>query len=213
MTENQGREQLAEGVTEVPRSRDLRKLRTAAAECVRCELHEIGTQTVFGEGRRGAWSMLIGEQPGDREDVEGRPFVGPAGRVLDRALGELGLDRTEAYLTNVVKHFRWEQRGARRLHKTPTIEHVRACKPWLDAELRSVEPTAVVLLGATASRAVMGTKFRLMASRGQIIESPLGVPTMATVHPSSVLRSDDRTAAYEAFRDDLATVLALRPSG
>jgi len=201
-----------EGVTVVPHSRDLRRLRSAAADCIRCELHTIGTQTVFGEGPRGAWLMLVGEQPGDREDLAGRPFVGPAGGVLDRALEELGIDRSEIYLTNVVKHFRWEQRGTRRLHKTPTIEHVRACKPWLDAELRSVEPAAVVLLGATAAKAVLGAKFRLTAARGELVESPLDVPTIATVHPSSVLRSDDRTAAYAAFRDDLATVVGLRPS-
>jgi uracil-DNA glycosylase len=200
-----------DGVEDVPETRDLRKLRAAAARCVRCELHDIGTQTVFGEGKRGAWLMLVGEQPGDKEDIAGVPFVGPAGKLLDRALGDVGIDRAEVYLTNVVKHFRWEQRGARRLHKTPSIEHVRACTPWLDAELRSVEPDVVVLLGATAARAVMGSKFRLTTSRGQLLDSSLGVPTMATVHPSAVLRSDDRSAAFSSFRDDLATVLPLRP--
>jgi uracil-DNA glycosylase family protein len=201
----------AEGVTEVPNTRDLRRLGSAAADCVRCELHEIGTQTVFGEGTRDAWLVLVGEQPGDREDLAGRPFVGPAGKLLDRALEDVGIDRAEVYVTNVVKHFRWEQRGTRRLHKTPTVEHVRACKPWLDAELRALEPAAVVLLGATAARAVLGSKFRLTESRGQLVESPLGVPTMATVHPSAVLRNDDRAGAFAEFRDDLANALPLRP--
>ena len=186
-------------------------LREAAESCVRCELHETGMQTVFGEGRAGAWLLAVGEQPGDKEDEEGRPFVGPAGKVLDRALAELGVSRNELYLTNAVKHFRWEPRGKRRIHKAPTTEHVRACAPWLDAEVEAVRPRALLCLGAVAAKAVLGAKFKLLATRGQELTSRYGVPTYATVHPASVLRSDDREAAYRAFVDDLRIVLTHRP--
>jgi uracil-DNA glycosylase family protein len=198
-------------VVDVPDSRSLRVLREAAASCVRCELHELGMQTVFGEGRAGAWLLAVGEQPGDKEDEEGRPFVGPAGKVLDRALAELGVSRRELYLTNAVKHFRWEPRGKRRIHKTPTTEHMRACAPWLDAEVDAVRPRVLLCLGAVAARAVLGPKFKLLAGRGQEVPSRYGVPTYATVHPASVLRSEDRDAAYRAFVDDLRLVVTHRP--
>lgn len=200
------------GVTDVPSTGDLEELRGAAAHCVRCELHAIGTQTVFGEGPARAWLMFIGEQPGDQEDKQGRPFVGPAGRVLQQALDELGIDRGEVYVTNAVKHFRWEPRGKRRIHKTPTVEHVRACGPWLAAEVRAVQPAVLGILGAVAARAVLGASFRLTENRGREVPSPFRVPAIATVHPSSVLRADDRHDAYRAFLADLHPLLALRRS-
>src|SRR5262249_41297057 len=141
-------------VLDVPHSADLSVLRRAARTCERCELHRLGSQTVFGEGSPGAWLVLGGEQPGDREDGGGHPFVGPAGRVLDRALEEVGVDRDDVYLTNAVKHFRWESRGKRRIHKTPSTEHVRACLPWFDAEMASIRPEALLCLGAVAAKAV-----------------------------------------------------------
>jgi uracil-DNA glycosylase family protein len=197
-------------VTQVPRSRKLPTLARAAAGCVRCELHTIGTQTVFGEGPPDAWMVVVGEQPGDKEDLAGRPFVGPAGRVLDRALAELGVDRQELYLTNAVKHFRWEPRGKRRLHRSPSTEHVSACAPWLDAEMRAVAPQALLCLGAVAAKAVLGPKFALTKHRGEVLESRFGIPTFATVHPAAVLRGDDREGAYRSFRDDIAVTLAVR---
>jgi DNA polymerase len=197
-------------VTEVPETRDLAVLRDAAAGCVRCELYERATQTVFGEGPKRAWLVMVGEQPGDREDVEGHPFVGPAGRVLDRAIDQLGIDRRELYVTNAVKHFRWEPRGKRRIHKTPSAEHVRACAPWLDAEMDAVRPTALLLLGAVAAKAVLGSKFRLTEHRGEELESRYGIPTYATIHPSAVLRADDREAMYEGFVADVEVVLRHR---
>jgi uracil-DNA glycosylase family protein len=197
-------------VTEVPLTVDLRKLRAASARCERCDLFERATQTVFGEGRRGAWLVMVGEQPGDREDIEGHPFVGPAGRVLDRALDQLALPRTEVYVTNVVKHFRWEPRGKRRIHKTPTAEQVKACSPWFEAEMRAVAPRALLCLGAVAAKAVLGSNFRLTANRGVPLESRFDVTTYATIHPSAVLRSDDREEAYAGFVADLRAVLAHR---
>jgi uracil-DNA glycosylase len=143
--------------------------------------------------------MLVGEQPGDREDIEGHPFVGPAGRILDEALEAAGIARAEVYLTNVVKHFRWEQRGKRRLHSKPSQVHVRACRPWLMAELATVRPRLVVLLGATAAQSVMGTTFKVTQQRGKVLDSPLVVPVLATVHPSSILRSSDDKARREAL--------------
>ncbi|HEX3509328.1 MAG TPA: UdgX family uracil-DNA binding protein, partial [Candidatus Dormibacteraeota bacterium] len=157
------------------------------------------TQTVFGEGNEGARLMLVGEQPGDREDVEGMPFVGPAGRILDEALEAAGISRGEVYLTNAVKHFRWERRGKRRLHLKPSQVHVRACRPWLTAELETVRPRLVVLLGATAAQSVMGATFKVTQQRGKVLASPLGVPVLATVHPSSILRSPDDKARREAL--------------
>ncbi|HEX3509343.1 MAG TPA: UdgX family uracil-DNA binding protein [Candidatus Dormibacteraeota bacterium] len=183
----------------IPEQLSIEALRDAAAGCKACDLWENATQTVFGEGNEGARLMLVGEQPGDREDVEGMPFVGPAGRILDEALEAARISRGEVYLTNAVKHFRWERRGKRRLHLKPSQVHVRACRPWLTAELETVRPRLVVLLGATAAQSVMGASFKVTQQRGRVLASPLGVPVLATVHPSSILRSPDDKARREAL--------------
>jgi DNA polymerase len=183
----------------IPEQLSIEALRDAAAGCKACDLWENATQTVFGEGNEGARLMLVGEQPGDREDVEGMPFVGPAGRILDEALEAARISRGEVYLTNAVKHFRWERRGKRRLHLKPSQVHVRACRPWLTAELETVRPRLVVLLGATAAQSVMGATFKVTQQRGKVLASPLGVPVLATVHPSSILRSPDDKARREAL--------------
>jgi uracil-DNA glycosylase len=176
----------------VPERRNLKSLREAAAGCRGCDLYENATQTVFGEGpARKAKLMLVGEQPGDREDRQGKPFVGPAGRVLDRALVDAGIARDEAYVTNVVKHFKWRPAGKRRLHQRPNAEEIRACRPWLDAELDVVKPQALVALGATAAKALLGSSFRVSKQRGEFVESDLAPLVTATVHPSSILRIDD----------------------
>jgi uracil-DNA glycosylase len=187
----------------------LTSLRRAASGCRGCDLWKSGTQTVFGEGLRRARVMMVGEVPGDREDLAGRPFVGPAGRLLDEALEEVGIDRTEVYVTNVVKHFKWIPRGKRRIHQKPNAREIRACLPWLEAELEVVEPEALVLLGATAAQALLGSGFRVTARRGELIESPLARWVAATVHPSSVLRapgSEERRAERASFVSDLAVV-------
>jgi uracil-DNA glycosylase family protein len=191
----------------------LNALREEAAHCTRCELYEAATQTVFGEGRATAWLVLVGEQPGDQEDKAGKPFVGPAGRVLADALDRVGLRREEIYLTNAVKHFRFEQRGPRRLHKAPTVTQVRACVPWLAGELGAVAPSALGLLGATAAKAVLGQKFRLTVDRGKVLDHD-GRPTVATVHPSAILRTppEAREEAVAAFVADLGVLAGLRPS-
>jgi DNA polymerase len=189
------------------RSSRLRAVEDQASRCTRCELHEHATQTVFGTGRATARLLLVGEQPGDKEDLQGEPFVGPAGRVLDRALDELGVDRKSVYLTNVVKHFRFEQSGKRRIHKTPSVEHVRICLPWFEQELAIVQPEVVVCLGAVAAKALLGPRFKLTAHRGEFVPWERGGRLLATVHPSSVLRSDDRTAAFAAFKADLAVAV------
>jgi DNA polymerase len=183
----------------IPEQLSIESLRDAAAGCKACDLWEKGTQTVFGEGQDNARLMLVGEQPGDREDIEGHPFVGPAGRILDEALEAAGIPRAGVYLTNAVKHFRWEQRGKRRLHSKPSQVHVRACRPWLMAELETVHPRLMVLLGATAAQSVMGSTFKVTQQRGKVLASPLGVPVLATVHPSSILRSPDDEARREAL--------------
>jgi DNA polymerase len=183
----------------IPQLLTIEALREAAAGCKACELWAKGTQTVFGEGKENAPLMMVGEQPGDREDIEGRPFVGPAGRILDEALEAAGIPRANVYLTNAVKHFRWERRGKRRLHSKPSQVHVRACRPWLKAELEAVRPRLMVLLGATAAQSVMGTAFKVTQQRGKVLASPLGVPALATVHPSSILRSPDDAARKEAM--------------
>jgi DNA polymerase len=183
----------------IPQLLTIEALREAAAGCKACELWAKGTQTVFGEGKENAPLMMVGEQPGDREDIEGRPFVGPAGRILDEALEAAGIPRANIYLTNAVKHFRWERRGKRRLHSKPSQVHVRACRPWLKAELEAVRPRLMVLLGATAAQSVMGTAFKVTQQRGKVLASPLGVPALATVHPSSILRSPDDAARKEAM--------------
>jgi uracil-DNA glycosylase len=193
----------------VPSSGGLPKLRTAAASCRACDLWKTGTQTVFGEGTRSAEIMLVGEQPGDREDIEGAPFVGPAGRLLDRALEEADIERRAVYLTNVVKHFKWEPKGKRRIHKKPNLSEIAACRPWFEAELRAVAPLAVVCLGATAAQAVIGRDFRVTKQRGELVESPVAEIVTATVHPSSVLRAPDEEArrqAYDEFVTDLARI-------
>lgn len=183
---------------------------TAARGCRACRLWERATQTVFGSGpMRAARLILVGEQPGDREDLAGEPFVGPAGRLLDDALDEAGIDRKTAYLTNVVKHFSFEQRGIRRIHKKPKADEIRACRPWLDAEIALVRPRVVVTLGATASQALLGKQFRVTKDRGKAIASPLAEAIFATVHPSAVLRAPDAAARAQAEQEliaDLKTV-------
>jgi uracil-DNA glycosylase len=193
----------------IPERPDLDGLRAAAAGCTACDLHRDATQTVFGEGAGDAEVMLVGEQPGDGEDRAGRPFVGPAGRLLDKALEEAGIDRRRAYVTNVVKHFKFERRGKVRLHKKPNAEQVHACFPWLQAELAVVRPRVLVLLGATAAQALLGASFRVSRQRGELLESDLAPQVLATVHPSSILRAPDdeaRALAYKGFVADLAVV-------
>jgi len=176
-----------------PERRDLEALQRAGDGCRGCDLYKRATQTVFGAGDAEAAVMLVGEQPGDREDIEGKPFVGPAGALLDQALAEAGLDRSGLYVTNAVKHFKWERRGKVRLHKKPGAREVAACKPWLLAEIDAVGPEIVVCLGATAAQALLGAEFRVTRQRGQILDGPQDTPTMATVHPSSILRTTDPT--------------------
>jgi uracil-DNA glycosylase len=193
----------------VPPRPTLPTLRAAAAGCTACHLYKLGTQTVFGEGARRAKVMLVGEQPGDREDLAGKPFVGPAGKLLDRALEAAGIDRGDAYVTNVVKHFKWEPRGKRRIHQKPNMAEITACRPWLDAELAVVRPGALVCLGATAAQALLGRSFKVTQHRGELIESELAPIVVATVHPSSLLRAPDpatREADLAHFIADLATV-------
>ena len=175
----------------LPEQLTLPALRLAAAGCTACPLHLTGTQTVFGEGLKRARVVLVGEQPGDREDLEGRPFVGPAGRLLDEALAEAGIDRASAYVTNAVKHFKWQARGKRRIHQKPNASEIAACRPWLDAELAVVRPEVLVCLGATAAQALLGRGFRVTRERGRLVRSELAPATLATVHPSSILRAPD----------------------
>ncbi len=184
----------------IPDRPTLRSLSAAAAGCRACELWERGSRTVFGEGAAHAEVMLVGEQPGDREDVEGRPFVGPAGRLLDRGLDEAGIDRADVYVTNVVKHFNWEPRGKRRIHRKPNAEHIAACRPWLQAELAVVKPKVLVCLGATAAQAIIGRQFRLTQHRGEFVDTDLEPMVTATVHPSSILRAPDDRSRHEAMR-------------
>jgi DNA polymerase len=193
----------------VPRTTSVRTLNTAAQNCRGCDLYKTATQAVFGAGPRAAAVMFVGEQPGDQEDKEGAPFVGPAGALLDKALVDAGIPRSEVYLTNAVKHFKWEPRGKRRIHKKPRLSEVKACRPWLEAELRAVKPTVVVCLGATAAQSVLGSQFKLMAQRGQVLASALAEKVIATIHPSAVLRAPDpagRRAAYEMLVADLTLV-------
>jgi len=185
------------------------KLREIAKGCTACDLYTRGTQTVFGEGSPRARVVFVGEQPGHEEDLAGRPFVGPAGRLLDRALVEAGIDRSKVYVTNVVKHFKWEPRGKRRIHAKPNAAEIAACRPWLDAELALSRPEVVVCLGATAAQALLGRQFRVSAERGRWVTSRLAPHVMATVHPSSILRAPDdetRHAEMRRFVDDLRTV-------
>jgi len=193
----------------IPTRPTLSKLREVAAECKACHLWKLGTQTVFGEGRRKSELMLVGEQPGDKEDLAGRPFVGPAGALLDAALEEAGIDRDQVYLTNVVKHFKWEPRGKRRIHKKPNGVEITACRPWLEAEIAVVQPRVLVCLGATAAQALLGAKFRVTQQRGQFVPSTLAELVSATVHPSSILRAptdEARRSERARFVDDLRKV-------
>jgi uracil-DNA glycosylase family protein len=195
----------------LPEKRTLGALASAAEGCRGCPLYADATQTVFGQGRAAARLVLVGEQPGDKEDKEGEPFVGPAGRLLDRALEEAGIDRSEAYVTNAVKHFKWRPRGNRRLHQTPRVGEIEACKPWLQAELQAVEPEAVLAMGATAARSLFGPQVKVTKDRGQPLESPLAPVAAVTIHPSAILRlrdHDEREAELASFVADLEGVAA-----
>ena len=196
----------------VPERPTLPSLREAAAGCRACDLWKTGTQTVFGEGTRNAEIVFVGEQPGDKEELAGRPFVGPAGRVLDEALEQAGIDRRLAYVTNAVKHFKWQARGKRRIHQKPNAAELAACRPWLDAELAVVKPKVLVALGATAAQALLGRQFRVTKQRGVPVESDLAPHVVATVHPSSILRQEtdeERAEAMNAFVADLKVVAKL----
>jgi DNA polymerase len=193
----------------IPAKPTLPRLREAATGCKACDLWERGTQTVFGAGPRSARAMFVGEQPGNEEDLSGQPFVGPAGKLLDKAMAEAGIDRDTAYVTNVVKHFKWEPRDKRRIHAKPNAQEIRACRPWLDAEIAAVQPEVIVCLGATAAQSLLGSSFRVSQRRGEVVPSPLAPKVIATVHPSSILRApDDATRREETrrFVDDLKKV-------
>jgi uracil-DNA glycosylase family protein len=204
--------ELATAAPLVPARPTLAKLRVAAAGCTACPLYKTGTQTVFGEGLADARAVFLGEQPGDSEDKAGRPFVGPAGKLLDRALLEAGIDRKLVYVTNAVKHFKWTARGKRRLHEKPNAREIAACRPWLEAELAVLEPEVLVCLGATAAQAVLGKSFRVTQMRGEIFRREPGLSVMATVHPSSILRAPDDESRHRemaAFVRDLQIVAPL----
>jgi uracil-DNA glycosylase len=193
----------------LPERLSLKALRESAAGCRGCHLWRPATQTVFGEGRKSSRLMLVGEQPGDKEDRAGKPFVGPAGRELDRGLEAAGIERADAYLTNVVKHFKSEERGRRRIHQTPKRFEIDACRPWLDAELAVVQPEALILLGAIAAKALLGSSFKVTQHRGELLDSELAGIVSATIHPSAILRApDDASRARErkAFAEDLRAV-------
>jgi DNA polymerase len=199
----------AQGETEshpapVPETQDLAKLREAAARCQACPLFRNATQTVFGEGSKSARLVMVGEQPGDLEDRAGHPFVGPAGQMLDRALADAGIDRKIAYVTNAVKHFKWEPRGKRRLHQKPSSRDITACKPWLQAELRILQPEVLILLGGTAAQSVFGSSVRVLRDRGEVRSSELCAKTMITVHPSSLLRAPDEETRERSYREFVA---------
>jgi uracil-DNA glycosylase len=209
-----GKNEFGSAAALIPAKTTLPELRTIAAGCRACDLWKKGTQTVFGEGPSSARVMFVGEQPGDREDIEGRPFVGPAGRILDEALVKAGISRDDVYVTNVVKHFRWEaaSRGKRRIHKKPRATEINACRPWLDAELAQVQPRVLVCLGATAAQSLLGREFSVSRDRGEFVKSPLAPHVMATVHPSSILRSPDsqtRKAEMLLFIKDLKKIVPL----
>src|SRR3954462_6717414 len=190
----------------VPKTTSVRMLTAAAHTCRGCDLYKTATQVVFGAGPREAHVMFVGEQPGDQEDRQGEPFVGPAGALLDKALADAGIPRQDVYVTNAVKHFKWEPRGKRRIHKKPRISEVKACRPWLEAELKALKPHILVCLGATAAQSVLGPPVKLMQNRGKVLASPPGQPVLATIHPSAVLRAPDaegRRAAYAMLVADL----------
>lgn len=193
-------------VTQPPASRDLDALRAAAKKCKACPLWKTGTQTVFGEGPENARIVFVGEQPGDKEDLEGKPFIGPAGQMLDKALEEAGIDRSETYVTNAVKHFKWEPAGKRRLHKKPNSREIAACRPWLLSEIESLEPEVIVCLGVTAAQSVLQRPVKITEERGKLFDSPFGAKVLVTVHPSSLLRiqdQPDKDQAWKAFVKDL----------
>jgi uracil-DNA glycosylase len=195
----------------VPTRPTLPKLREAAAGCKGCELWKLGTQTVFGEGAPHARVMFVGEQPGDQEDKTGKPFVGPAGRILDKGLEAAGINRNDVYVTNAVKHFKWEPRGKRRIHKKPNQLEINACRPWVEAEVSMVKPEVIVCLGATAAQSLLGKTFRVTQRRGELIQHELAPYVVATVHPSSILRTPDEASRHEEmqkFIDDLKSVAA-----
>ena len=195
----------------IPPRPTLNKLRAVAAECTACDLWKTGTQTVFGEGKQRSLIMFVGEQPGDKEDLSGRPFVGPAGALLDQSLEEAGIDRAKVYVTNVVKHFKWEPRGKRRIHKKPNAVEITACRPWLQSEIDVIKPRAIICLGATAAQAVISPKFKVSVQRGLFVPSDLAEYVTATVHPSSILRapSDEaRRVERERFVEDLKKIRA-----
>ncbi len=199
-----------------PERQTLASLKEAARACKGCDLYLGATQTVFGAGKRAARIVLVGEQPGNDEDLKGKPFVGPAGKLLDRALEDAGIDRDEAYVTNVVKHFKWEKRGKNRIHKKPNAEEIRACLPWLRAELEQLRPQVLVCLGATAAQALLGRDFRVTTQRGKVLRSELAEYVVATVHPSSILRqqtSEDRERELNALIADLRVVAGILSGG
>jgi len=191
-----------------PDTSSLAEVLAAASKCAACHLYERATQTVFGEGPKGAPMMLVGEQPGDCEDVAGKPFVGPAGKIMDRALEEAGIDRSQVYVTNAVKHFKWEPRGKRRIHQKPNSREIAACRPWLEAELRLVKPKLLVCLGATAAQAIFGPSFRVTRERGKVLSSKFAPRVLATVHPSSLLRQPDEESREREYRRFVADLRA-----
>jgi DNA polymerase len=197
-----------------PDSSSLSTVRAAAKRCTACHLYKRATQTVFGEGPKKAPIMLVGEQPGDYEDVAGKPFVGPAGKIMDRALEEAGIDRKGVYVTNAVKHFKWEPRGKRRIHQKPNSREVAACRPWLEAELRVVSPKLLVVLGSTAGQAIFGPSFRVTRERGKVLSSKFASNVVATVHPSSLLRQPDKESRERAYKNFVADLrVALKAAG
>ncbi len=203
------KDRFATAASFLPDSRSLAALRTAASQCKGCDLWRNATQTVFGEGNKNMRVMMVGEQPGDKEDLQGKPFVGPAGAVLDKALEQAGIDRDDVYVTNMVKHFKFEPRGKRRIHKKPTALEISACRPWLEAEIAAVQPEVVVLMGSTAAQGVLGRDFRVTQHRGEWIPSPLAPMITATIHPSAILRAPDQEARHmemDRFVSDLKLV-------
>jgi uracil-DNA glycosylase len=202
-------ERLPTAAAFLPPKHDLKSLRTAAAHCKGCPLFQNATQTVFGEGPSAARVIMIGEQPGDREDKQGKPFVGSAGRMMDKLIEEVGLPRKKVYVTNAVKHFKWTPRGTRRMHAKPSSREIFACRPWLEAELEAIRPLVMVLLGPTAAQSLLGSKFRLTKERGRFFETDWSQYTLATYHPSALLRATNQPGGeeiYDAFREDLRLV-------
>ena len=194
----------------IPPRPTIKKLQIVAAGCKACHLWKIGTQTVFGEGKQSSTVMFVGEQPGNSEDLQGRPFVGPAGGLLDKALEEAGIDRSKVYVTNVVKHFKWEPRGKKRIHKKPNALEIRACRPWLEAEISVIKPRVIICLGSTAAQAVIGPKFKVSQQRATFVESPLAPFVTATVHPSSILRAPSDEARHLETKRFIADLKKIR---